>query len=586
MKDIEDLNNDKFIDSLHEVTEAIFNEFMNNKDISFNTLINSVKRTNNKWRKLNTTKVSLLESYLKLVSNSELIKDKNFTDFLIRKPSKGESGIFSISLLTSPYPKWKDKNGKERVQRFSCKWNCYYCPNEIVDGKMMMPRSYLSKEPACQRASKNDFDPIKQIYDRLHQLSRMGHNLDKIELIVLGGTVLEYPREYLTYFTTECFYICNIYPFYNSRPMLSLEEEQKINETANIKIIGYTLETRPDGINHESIYFLRSLGVTRMQIGIQHTNNRLLKIVNRGHTVEDSMNAIKLLKDSGIKIISHLMPDLPYATKEDDMEMFKQILENPNLQCDEYKIYPTVTTEFTKIKEWADRGEYIPNADKDPNYLKDVIGYFLKNVKPWVRVPRVIRDIPNNYIYYGNKVGNLREEIEKEVNSKEIRSREIRNIKLDRAPKLLIDKFLSSGRIEYFIRYETHDEKNILGFCRLRLNDSDNPFLEELYNSAIIRELHVYGKTTVVNSKNKNNVQHLGLGKQLVKEAEWIALKNGYIDMCITSGIGVREYYKNKLGYNLDGMYMKKNILLPKLFNLFIILLNLILIYLIYIYYE
>jgi len=442
-----------------------------------------------------------------------------------------------------------------------------------------MPRSYLSKEPACRRGLRNDFDPIEQIYDRLYSLENQGHPLDKIELIVLGGTVLEYPREYLTYFTTQCFYICNIYPLKKGRTMLSLEEEQLINVTTNIKIIGITLETRPDGINHESIHFLRTLGVTRMQIGIQHTNNTLLKKVNRGHTIEDSIHAIKLLKNSGLKIISHLMPDLPFSNEEDDMDMFKQILTDPDVLCDEYKIYPCVATDFTTIQKWAKAGKYVSNVDRDPKYLHRVIGYYMKNVQPWVRVPRIIRDIPNDYISHGNKQGHLRQIIDKQnPESNEIRGREIKNTKLTDKPIMLVDKFVSSEATEYFIRYVTHDKENILGFCRLRLpTNIDNPFLPELYNSAIIRELHVYGKTTIVNKKS-GGVQHLGLGQKLVKKAEWIALQNGFIDVCITSGIGVREYYKNKLGYHLEGMYMKKNVFIPILFQT-ILLINLIILF-------
>ena len=212
-------------------------------------------------------------------------------------------------------------------------------------------------------------------------------------------------------------------------------------------------------------------------------------------------------------------------------------------------------------------------------YLQRVIGYYMKNVQPWVRVPRIIRDIPNDYISHGNRDGHLREVIDKEnPNSNEIRKREIRNKKLSEYPILIVDKFESSGFIEYFIRYETRDRKNILGFCRLRLGHLNNPFLPELNNCAIIRELHVYGKTTIVNKKS-SSVQHIGLGKKLVKKAEWISLNNGYSNLCITSGIGVREYYKKKLGYHLQGMYMKKNILIPFLLRIsLILLLNFILI--------
>ena len=578
--DIEDMTFN--INKYDNITKSFYEHYLKNTEYSFNKLLKIVMKEYSFKEKLN--KIILRKSYLNLVENNICKLDSDFLKFLIKKPQRSLSGIQSVSILTSPYPKWIDEEGKEHVQKFSCKHNCYFCPNEIEDGKMIMPRSYLSREPACLRASRNDFDPMEQIYDRLSTLEMMGHPLDKIELIVLGGTVLEYPREYLTYFCIQCYYICNIYPLKKGRKMLSLKEEQQINETNKIKIIGLTLETRPDGINYESIYFLRLLGVTRMQIGVQHTSNRLLSIVNRGHTIEDSIVAIKLLKNSGFKIIAHLMPDLPYATKEDDFEMFQKILDDPNLLCDEYKIYPCVATDYTVIKKWADKGKYTHNVDKDPYYLRDLIGYYMKHVQPWVRVPRIIRDIPNDYIHHGNKEGHLREIIDKEVDTSEIRGREIKDTKLTEYPVLVIDSFESSETKEYFIRYETKDRKNILGFCRLRLSDkSKNPFLPELYNCAIIRELHVYGKTTLVNSKS-GGIQHLGLGKKLVKKAEWISLENGYTNMCITSGIGVREYYKNKLGYKLEGLYMKKNILFPVI-QAFILGVSIFTINLIYYYY-
>ena len=569
--DIEDLI--KNINNYDEITKLFYENYLKNKNITFDKILKDTLK--NKSFKLKLNKIILRKSFLKLVEKNILKLDEEFLKFLIKKPQRSLSGIQSVSILTSPYPKWIDKEGNEHVQEFSCKHNCYFCPDERdKNNKMVMPRSYLSREPACLRGSRNNFNPIEQIYDRLFSLENQGHPLDKLEIIVLGGTVLEYPREYLEYFTRQIFYICNIYPLKSSRIIKSLEEEQKINETSNIKIIGLTLETRPDGINHESIYFLRKLGVTRMQIGIQHTNNYLLKKINRGHTIEDSINAIKLLKDSGLKIISHIMPDLPFSTMKDDIEMMNMILYNTSLLCDEYKIYPCVATDYTVIQKWANQGKYISNVDKDPKYLERVIGYFMKNVKPWVRVPRIIRDIPNDYISHGNKSGNLREIINiQNPNTNEIRNREIKNIILTEKPELLIDKFISSEKTEYFIRYETKDKKNILGFCRLRIGNINNPFLPELNNCSIIRELHVYGKTTIVNNKS-NGIQHLGLGKKLIKKAEWLSLKNGYTNICITSGIGVRQYYKNKLGYHLEGLYMKKNIIKYYLYiyKIFIIL--------------
>jgi len=555
--DIEELISN--IDQYDEITKQFYNNYIKERELSFDKLLKKSLKLSS--FKMNVNKIILRKSFLNLVEKNILKIDNDFLKLLIKKPQRSLSGIQSVSILTSPYPSWLDDDGVTHIQEFSCKHNCYFCPDERdKNDKMVMPRSYLSKEPACRRGLRNNFDPIEQIYDRLFSLENQGHPLDKLELIVLGGTVLEYPREYLEYFVRQCFFICNMYPLKSGRDMLSLEEEQTLNETRKIKVIGLTLETRPDGINHESIYFLRRLGVTRMQIGIQHTHNHLLKKINRGHTVEDSINAIRLLKDSGLKIISHLMPDLPFATMKDDIQMMTSILINDELLCDEYKIYPCVATDHTVIQKWANQGKYVPNADRDPKYLETVIGYFMNNVQPWVRVPRIIRDIPNDYISHGNRNGHLREIIDNQTpESNEIRKREIRNVNITEKPILLIDKFTSSGKTEYFIRYQTRDKKHILGFCRLRLGNESNPFLPELDGTAIIRELHVYGKTTIVSDKS-GGVQHLGLGKRLVRKAEWLSLRNGYTKICITSGVGVREYYKNKLGYKLVGLYMKKDL--------------------------
>ena len=569
---------ENYINSLEPIVKFIYEYYTKYPGYSYDKIIKDTFKLNKKkgWPKKfsRLNKIILNESYSKLVAENKIPGNKEFRKLIVKKPCRSGSGIISCSILTPPYPKWKDKNGNTKIQRFSCKWNCYYCPQERKDGKDVMPRSYLSNEPACLRASRNNFEAVEQIYDRLYTLWKMGHEPDKIELIILGGTALEYPRELLEYFSTECFYICNTFPKKNNRPMLSLQEELKINETAEVRIIGYTLETRPDSINNESLFFMRSLGVTRVQIGVQHTSNRLLNIVNRGHSIEDSMDALKLLKDSGMKMICHAMPDLPFSTKEEDQDMFREILENPNLLSDEWKIYPYVTVPFTVTKKWHDNGKFQHNVDRDSNYLIDVIGDFMSKVPPFMRVPRIIRDIPNSYIEGGNKLGHLREIVDNKVNTQEIRGREIKNTILTSHPILKIEQFESSDAQEFFIHYDTNKSKlnsKIIGFCRLRLKKKDitNPFLPELDNSALIRELHVYGKVTLVNTQNKEGVQHFGLGQKLVKQAEWIAFKNGYTHVCITSGIGVRRYYQDKLGYKLEGLFMKKNILNEYLIYLF-----------------
>lgn len=506
--------------------------------------------------------------------------NKHIEGFFKTKNVKSHSGVLVITVLTSP--------GK-----FSCPKDCHYCPNEVdKNGNPVMPRSYISTEPACRRATKNRFDAVLQFFDRARTLHKIGHVVDKIEILVLGGTWSFYPKDYQTEFVRDLFYAANVYwEAYrnesNLRERLTLAEEQRLNEKAKVRIIGITLETRPDYITKTEIKRFRMLGCTRVQLGIQHTDDTILKKINRDATNADSIKAIKLLKENGFKVDIHIMPDLPGSTPELDRKMFDYILKSPDLQADYWKIYPCEVTPFTKIKEWYESGEYTPYAEKDNSrVLIDLIKYVKKNVPEWIRLNRVIRDIPNQNnttclvgVIGGNQVTNLRQIIQREMAEdgeycKCIRCREVKNqpFSWDNA-NVVTRMYDSSDGREYFISIETttvsdDDTKGkdigiLHGFIRLRLGDSTfKKRLEPLIGCALIRELHVYGNLVKVGGKlNNNKSQHLGIGKRLLQSAEKIAQSNGYSNIAVISGVGVRDYYR-KRGYILEEKYgyMIKNI--------------------------
>ena len=491
--------------------------------------------------------------YVKEIGRLDIIKKISK-----KKPSKSTSGVLVVTILTSPYP---IVDGI--IQEFSCQWDCHYCPKEPNQ-----PRSYLHDEPAVKRANTNKFDPQLQFTDRCLTLYLNGHPIDKIELLILGGTWDSYPIKYRETFIRDLIYSANTFLDRKPREKLSLELEKKHNVNSLHKIIGITIETRPDCITRENIKHLRKIGCTRVQIGVQHTNDKILKKINRKCPTIKTINAIRLLKDNCFKIDIHLMTGLPLATPEIDSDMLDKMLYDPNLQADQWKIYPCEITPWTKIKEWYDKGEYKPYHDK---YLIEILKNIKSKMHPWIRLNRIVRDIPSQYIYAGNKIPNLRQIILEEMAKEKkkclcIRCREINNYygKQTLIPSLIIRKYQTYGGVEYFISYEDKKTSTLFGFCRLRIIKKNSwCVFDELKNMALVRELHIYGNIVPSNKQNKDKkiltTQHLGLGKLLLKKAEYIAWINNLNGVAIISGIGVRNYY-NKNGYklSLNGEFMIK----------------------------
>lgn len=529
-----------------------------------------------------------------LIQNEDILRQTTQT-----KPCKSWSGVVSITIFTSPYPEYMNEEGVIIKQQFSCNWNCHFCPSEPN-----MPKSYLKGEPAVLRAEKNNFDCVLQIWDRMHSLYMTGHGFsEKIELIISGGTWTSYPVQYRREFCRDVYYAANTYWETNNerRDRLSLEEEKKINQTAFSRIVVMTVETRPDTINNDEIILLRKFGITRIQLGIQHIDDEVLNKLNRKCSMDKTIKAIELLKRSCFKIDSHWMPNLPFSTPEKDENMFLNVLfglktpviktikykskswyslfwfsssnieeihetydlVSPELVTDQYKIYPTAITPWTRIEEWYKDGTYKPYEEK---YLFDILVKTLSVIFPFVRANRIIRDFPNDYIY-NEKTGadntNMRQQLldhmkNNNINSMEIRNREVKNTIWNGDYIIVVRNYKASNGIEYFISAESNDCKIIYGYARLRLDDAKNKPIEELNDCALLREVRVYGMVTQVN-KDPKHIQHKGIGKKLINYAENIAKENKYKKMAVIAAEGNKKYYE-KINYIENEYYMIKEL--------------------------
>jgi len=484
--------------------------------------------------------VKLIKAYHNLIKNKRLKNDTNLEAVLKKRKIRSLSGVVNVSVLTKPYP---------------CPGKCIYCPN-----KKDVPKSYLEDEPAVQRAISNNFNPYLQVRARLKSLNDTGHPTDKIELRIIGGTWSFYPKKYQTWFIKKCFEAAN------QKKSKTLKEAQKTNEKAKSRIIGISIETRPDFINIKEIKRLRNLGITKIELGVQSIYDDVLKINKRGHLVISTIKATQLLKDAGFKVSYQMMPNLLGSSFKRDIKMFKEIFSNPDFKPDFLKIYPLAMVEKSPLYKSPLRKKLKIYSKKE---LIKLLIEIKKQVPFWIRIERIIRDIPSkNVLKGGARVSNLREIVQKEMKKrglmcKCIRCREIKeNYNEKERIYLFKQNYKASKGEEIFLSYENKKRNKLYSLLRLRI--TPNAFLPVLKNSAIIRELHTYGQATPINQnkkqKHKSMVQHKGLGKKLIKEAEKIAKKDfGLKKIAVISGVGVRPYYK-KLGYKLKDTYMVKNL--------------------------
>lgn len=486
------------------------------------------------------------------------------------KPIRTQSGVAIVTLLTMPYP---------------CPGKCVYCPDEEH-----MPKSYIATEPAAARALALKFDPYLQVRRRIEMLEGNGHPAGKIELIIKGGTWSSYPVDYQQWVIQQSLLAMNetgivsrtientnpknIYNRFwgEEKASWSVEKliaEQTRNETSRYRCVGLTIETRPDYISTDEIGRLRILGCTRVELGIQTTDDTILDLIKRGHTTEHSKAATRLLKDAGFKVDYHLMPGLPGATHKKDLASGRDVFSDSGYQPDMIKIYPTVVTPNTILEKWWKEGTYTPYSTEE---LIPLLARIKESVPPHVRISRVIRDIPSTETVAGNTKTNLRETVQKYMKENGMRCRCLRcrevghrkletcNLKLETL-NLKISSYNASGGMEYFLSFEDETTDTVYAFLRMRFPSSNakrvHAVLPELAGAALIRELHTYGQLVPVDQRMKDASQHIGFGSQLLQRAESIARDHGVKKIAVISGVGVREYYRKK-GYSLEGSYMVK----------------------------
>ena len=426
-----------------------------------------------------------------------------------------------------------------------------------------MPKSYLPDEPGAMRALEHGFDPYTQVRSRLEALTSVGHPTDKVELLILGGTFSSYRRDYQEWFVQRCFDAMNelAQPVKEPAGKESLAELQLKNETTVHRNVGLSVETRPDEVTPGELAWFRSLGVTKVQMGVQNLDDRILELNKRGHTVAEAHRATELLRAAGFKIVLHWMPNLLGATTDSDRADFPRLWEG--LCPDEIKIYPTQLLESAPLYEYWQRGEYQPYTTQE---LVNLIADVKPSIPRYCRVNRVIRDIPSPHVVAGNKRSSLRQDVQAEMARRGthcdcIRCREVRGEKVE-AFDLRLDDLVyhPDGAEEHFLSYITPEDK-ITGFLRLSLPgpDSSATGMNDLSGAAIIREVHVYGQSLGVGVEQNGAAQHAGLGTHLLVEADRIARIKAYRRMAVIAAVGTRQYYFER-GFERGDLYLVKTI--------------------------
>ena len=489
-------------------------------------------------------------------SNAELIsvlapsERGRLIHLLRRKRVRTASGVTVIAAMTRPYPCPKDEP-------------CAYCPGGPSQG---VPQSYTGREPAAMRGIQNDYDPYWQVRRRIEQLEAIGHTVDKVELIIMGGTFLATPFEYQRYFVKGCLEAVV------GRRIPSLEDAKREAERSRIRNVGITVETRPDWSKEIHVDRMLSMGVTRVELGVQNIYDDIYERVDRGHMVQDVVEATRILKDSGLKVLYHMMPGLPGSDFERDLAAFKTIFTDPRFKPDMIKIYPCLVLKGTKLHEWWKLGQYEPYTTEEAVHLISEVKRF---VPEWVRVMRVQRDIPSYLIEAGVDKSNLRQLVHERLNRLGFRCRCIRcrevglrmlseGVKPDlENVEVLKRRYRASEGEEIFISVEDTVNDILIGYLRLRF-PSEHAHRPEIadFDASLIRELRVCGHLVPVGVRpvpEKEAYQHMGYGAELLSEAEEVSRAKGVEKILVTSALGTKRYYK-RFGYKPDGPYMSKRL--------------------------
>lgn len=516
----------------------------------------------------------------KFMSNSNILEyatpdEKEIvSNILKKKPTRTMSGVAIVAVMCHPH---ECPHGR-----------CFYCPKSDV-----APPSYTGEEPAALRGRMFKFHPYIQTFNRLKQLKKIGHPIDKVELIIMGGTFPSKDLCYQEWFTSQCLkamvdfglilenepdsdsyelredkirsYEKGILKTYPPNDYCLISDVQKANESSKVRCVGMTFETRPDYCRQEHVDRMLKMGVTRVELGVQTLYDNIYEKIKRGHTIQDTIDANRILRDSAIKVAMHMMPGL-FLTPEQDLKMFKRLFEDENFMPDMIKIYPVLVTKGSELYDLWKSGGYEPYSDEE---AVDLIVKIKKILPKWVRTMRIQRDIPSKLIDAGVRKSNLGELVynrleEENINCKCIRCREIGHKKTSKQYglddfHLFEEKYNCCEGVERFISFEDENEESIAGFLRLRMPSNNPHRLEITPETALIRELHVYGNMMEIGKSNSNIGQHSGFGERLLKRAENIAIDEGKNEILVISGIGSRNYYR-KFGYERKGPYMAKKL--------------------------
>lgn len=468
------------------------------------------------------------------------------------KPVRTASGIAVVAVMCKPH----------RCPHIAMTGNiCVYCPGGPDSDFEYSTQSYTGYEPTSMRAIRARYNPYLQTRHRVEQLKQLGHSVDKVEFIVMGGTFMSLADEYRDYF------IRNLHDALSGHTSSGVDEAVKYSEKSMTKCIGITIETRPDYCLRKHISDMLRYGCTRLEIGVQSVYEDVARDTNRGHTVKAVTESFQMAKDAGFKVVAHMMPDLPNVGWERDVEQFIEFFENPAFRADGLKIYPTLVIRGTGLYELWKTGRY---KSYPPSGLIDLIARILALVPPWTRVYRVQRDIPMPLVSSGVEHGNLRELALarmkdlgtqcRDVRTREVGIQEIHNKVKPYEAELIRRDYCANGGWETFLSYEDPEQDILIGLLRLRKCSPDTFRAELRSGCSIVRELHVYGSVVPVHARDPTKFQHQGFGMLLMEEAERIAREeHGSFKIAVISGVGTRNYYR-KIGYELDGPYMSKSL--------------------------
>lgn len=534
---------ERFLSCCSDISIELINSLQTNKDVNLNGLIGRY------------SKQYKLKSQPRLTDIISSIPDqykKYLLPKLKAKPVRTASGIAVVAVMCKPH----------RCPHIAYTGNiCVYCPGGPDSDFEYSTQSYTGYEPTSMRAIRARYDPFEQARGRIEQLRQLGHSIDKVEYIIMGGTFMSLSQHYRETF------IANLHNALSGHSTEDVDEAVSLSQQSLTKCVGITIETRPDYCTETHLSDMLRYGCTRLEIGVQSVYEDVARDTNRGHTVKAVCKTFALAKDAGYKVVSHMMPDLPNVGMERDLDQFREYFENPAFRTDGLKLYPTLVIRGTGLYELWKNGLY---RSYNANALIDLVARILAFVPPWTRIYRVQRDIPMPLVTAGVENGNLRElalsrmkdfgTTCRDVRAREVGIQEVHHKVHPDQVELIRRDYYANGGWETFLSYEDPKQDILIGLLRLRLCSKPHTFRPELIGqqTSLVRELHVYGSVVPLHSRDPRKFQHQGFGMLLMEEAERIAREeHGSEKISVISGVGVRNYYA-KLGYELDGPYMSK----------------------------